>query len=173
MKLKRILSVLVLIIAGWAIAAATVVVVDGVNVRLRLGPSTNYGMLTNSHGRPVYPAKGTRLTYYGTYGNFYKVSYNGYTVYISRDFSHLSNTGSSSYNNGRRNTTRVVVVDGVHVRLRHGPSTSYGIFTDSYGRPVYPARGARLPYLGTYGNFYKVNYNGYTVYISRDYTHLK
>lgn len=65
-----------------------------------------------------------------------------------------------------------VVVDGTHVRLRLGASTSAQILSDGNGNPIYPAKGAVIPYLATEGNFYKVNYNGTEAYISRDYTHL-
>lgn len=172
--MKRILSLLVIAIVAIASLSATVVVVDGVHVRLRTGPGTNYPILTKN-GQPFYPAKGSSLTYVETVGNFYRVNIQGYTAYISRDFCHLKNTGSTTSTAARpvSSGTTYVVVDGVHVRLRLGASTSAPILTNASGSPVYPPKGARLTYLGTSGNFYQVNYNGYSAYISRDFCHLK
>lgn len=65
-----------------------------------------------------------------------------------------------------------VIVDGTHVRLRLGASTSATILTNDAGNPIYPTKGAVIPYLATEGNFYKVNYNGTVAYISRDFSHL-
>ena len=44
---------------------------------------------------------------------------------------------------------------------------------NGYGTPIYPARGARLTYLGQTGNWYKVRYNGNVLYISKDYSYLR
>lgn len=90
MKFLRIILSIAVVVATAATAWATSVVVDGTHVRLRLGPSTNHSILTNGNGNPIYPAKGATLTYIATEGDFYKVKYKGYTCYISRDFSHLS-----------------------------------------------------------------------------------
>lgn len=67
----------------------TVVVVNGTNVRLRWGPSLNSAIYSNGNGKPIYPKKGARLTYLGQNGNWYMVSYNGNTLYISKDYSYL------------------------------------------------------------------------------------
>ncbi len=91
MKLKRFFATCMLAIAVSAMAWATNVVVDGTNVRLRLGPSTSYNMLTDAKGNTVYVNKGDVLEYVATCDNFYKVKFNGKTVYVSRDYSHLSN----------------------------------------------------------------------------------
>ena len=173
--MKRILSLLVIAIIAISSAIAATVVVDGHHVRLRVGPGLNYAIVTNSHGTPVYPPKGAHLTYYGTSGNFYYVGYNGYSAYISRDYCHLQNAGGAGYNGGYSgySNASVVIVDGVHVRLRVGPGLNYAIVTNSHGTPVYPPKGTRLTYLGTSGGFFHVRYNGYDCYISRDYSHLR
>lgn len=173
--MKRLLSLLVIAVIAISSALAATVVVDGHHVRLRTGPGLNYTILTYSNGKPMYPAKGARLTYLGVSGNFYYVSYNGYNCYISRDYCHLQNAGGGGYNGGYSSYSNasVVIVDASHVRLRVGPGLNYGIITDGRGKPIYPPKGARLTYLGTNGGFYYVRYNGYTCYISRDYTHLR
>ena len=154
-------------------AAAQYVVSTGNHVRLRTGPSTGYPMLVwNSTGKPVWINKGDRLTYLGyndTY-DFYNVSFDGKSVYISKQFSRLvyPNSGYTSSYSGS-----VVVVNGVHVRLRWGPSLNAAIYCNSYGRPIYPSKGARLTYLGQSGNWFKVRYGGNVLYISKDYSYLR
>lgn len=69
--------------------SGSTVVVSGTNVRLRWGPSLNASIYTNGNGRPIYPSKGTRLTYLGQSGNWYKVRYNGNVLYISKDYSYV------------------------------------------------------------------------------------
>lgn len=73
------------------VSTASYVVINGTNVRLRLGPGTNYSYLTNSKGAPVYLPKGTRLEHLGEAGDFYKASYKGKAVYISKKFSYIKN----------------------------------------------------------------------------------
>lgn len=175
--MKRLITLVAAVIIGFAASFATVVIVDGTHVRLRTGPSTSYSIVTDAYNRPIYPPKGAKLNYLGTAGNFYKVEYCGYVAYISRDFAHLKDYNQSrrpSNNNYNYNSSRtVVVVDGRGVRLRLGPSLNARLLTNQYNQPIYPAKGSTLTYLGTEGNFYRVNYQGYSVYISRDYTHLK
>lgn len=97
MKLKRFFASCLLTIATCAMAWATVVVVDGTHVRLRTSATTatNENILNDESGKPVYPAKGAVLPYVSTQGNFYKVKYNEQTVFISRDFAHLSETATA------------------------------------------------------------------------------
>ena len=65
------------------------VIVDGVHVRLRWGPSTDAAIYSNSHGHAIYPRKGQSLTYLETVGDWYKVKYKGHELYISSDFCYL------------------------------------------------------------------------------------
>ena len=88
-----------------AIEYETVVVVDGINVRLRRTPEINN---TNIITENLHPNNGDRLRYLGETYDFYKVRYKGYNAYISKQFSHAINKS-------------VVVVDGVNVRLRKTP----------------------------------------------------
>ncbi|MBQ6087436.1 MAG: zinc-ribbon domain-containing protein [Bacteroidales bacterium] len=67
---------------------------------------------------------------------------------------------------------RSVVVTGVNVRLRRGPSLEAEIVTDFYGNNVHPNKGDYLEYVGEASDFYKVRYNGEEVWISKDYTSL-
>lgn len=92
-------------------------------------------------------------------------------------------------------------INGTNVRLREGPSTSYGYYcynaasgasvyhnqfihdnrktsTDDWGlaaewEPYYLPKGTRLPYLGKERGFYKTKFNGVIFYISAKYCLLK
>ena len=70
----------------------TYVVLKGTNVRLRLGPGTNYGVYNQPEtNKPLYLPKGSKLIYLGENRNgFYKASYKGKIVYVSSEFSSLS-----------------------------------------------------------------------------------
>lgn len=67
--------------------APTKVVVTGQNVRLRLEPNLSSQTLTYTDGTNVHPRLGQVLKYLGEEGDFYYVSYKGYNVYISKQFS--------------------------------------------------------------------------------------
>ncbi|MCF0181739.1 MAG: hypothetical protein HUK11_05740 [Muribaculaceae bacterium] len=96
---------LIIAIACTLSAMATVVIVDGTNVRFRMGPSTDHAILKNAKGQPIYPKKGTALTYLATEENFYKVKYNGQELYISRDYTHLSDSAPQKASTGMPATT--------------------------------------------------------------------
>ena len=70
----------------------TYVVLKGTNVRLRLGPGTNYGVYNQPEtNKPLYLPKGSKLIYLGEQRNgFYKASHKGKIVYVSSEFSYLS-----------------------------------------------------------------------------------
>lgn len=70
----------------------TYVVLKGTNVRLRLGPGTNYGIYNQPEtNKPYYLPKGSKLIYLGEQRNgFYKASHKGKIVYVSAEFSYLS-----------------------------------------------------------------------------------
>ena len=140
------------------------VVITGVNVMLRLGPGVNYGYLTYSNGAPKHPAKGARLTYLGETNNWYRVSFDGAAVFVSKQFAHFVSDGySSSYNNGGQ---RMVRITGTGVHLRRGPGLDY-----SYAN-YRPYNGQKLVYLGQCGDWYKVRYNGNVYFVFKQYGQL-
>lgn len=177
--MKRILSFLAVVLIGITAMATTFVVVDGVHVRLRFAPSTKGEIAIGEDGKPYYPQKGQKFEYLGTEGNFYKISYMESVAYISRDFCHLKEEGKKAVAKkatakpAAAQKTQMVIVDGVNVRLRHAPSTKGEIALNEEGQTMYPKKGSSFKYLGTYGSFYKIDYFGEELYISRDYTHLK
>lgn len=64
------------------------VVVDGVNVRLRRTPEINDTNIMTTPSGNLHPEKGERLEYLGETSDFYKVRYKGYEAYISKQYSH-------------------------------------------------------------------------------------
>ncbi|MBR6338547.1 MAG: hypothetical protein IKR63_00235 [Alloprevotella sp.] len=75
-------------------ANPTTIIVDGTNVCLRLQPYIPSGnryanTLKYTNGSNVHPARGTALPYLGESGSFYQTQYNGYIVYIAKQFSYL------------------------------------------------------------------------------------
>ena len=173
--MKRILSLLAVALIGITAMATTFVVVDGVHVRLRFAPSTKGEIAIGEDGKPYYPEKGQKFEYLGTEGNFYKISYMESVAYISRDFCHLKEEGvkKTTAKPAVAQKTQMVIVDGVNVRLRRAPSTKGEIALNEEGQTMYPKKGSSFKYLGTYGSFYKIDYFGEELYISRDYSHLK
>ena len=163
-----------------AFAQAKQVVINGTNVRMRFEPNLNCKWLCYNTGSPVYLPKGTKVKYVGNAGNFYAISYQGQTLYVSKDYSYIYGTTpparqSQSRNMGRsevqlQNTT--VVINGVHVRLRVGPGTNYNYFTWDDGSPCYLEKGTRLPCTGEENGFYRATYRGRTVYISKKFSYV-
>ena len=147
------------------------VIVQGANVRLRFEPNLSSSWLRYDNGKPRYAAKGTRLEYLGESGNFYKVKYAGYQLYISKDYASITTVGEKKPA-AQKKDEFFVVVNGTNVRLRTGPGTNYSYFTWNDGSPCYLPKGSYLKYLGDVGDFYKCDYQGHTVFISKKYSYV-
>jgi hypothetical protein len=81
---------------------------------------------------------------------------------------------SSSSTSQRASTGQVVVIDGSQLRLRLGPSTSFDTFKWPDGSTKrHPNVGDKFKYLGESGDFYKIDFNGNVVWVSKQYTHLE
>lgn len=70
-------------------------------------------------------------------------------------------------------TSRQVVIDGVNLRLRYAPSSDAETYKWADGTNRHPEKGERFPYLGEVGDFYKVDYKGLVLYVSKQHTHLE
>ena len=68
---------------------ATRVVINGVGVRMRIGPGKEYGFLQYYNGKAYTVSKGTSLPFLGAYGNWYKVLFDDGEYYVSADFAYL------------------------------------------------------------------------------------
>lgn len=116
-----------------------------VNLNLRTSASTSGSILT------TIPS-GETVTYRGTYGSWFKVSYNGMTGYVSSQY--LTPTSTTS--------TKTVYSTTANLNLRQSTSTTSTILL------TIPS-GGLVTYLGTYGSWFKVTYNGKTGYVASEY----
>lgn len=66
-----------------------------------------------------------------------------------------------------------VVINGTELRLRLGPSTSAETFKWGDGSNRHPNKGEKYRYLGESGDFYKIDYKGHELWVSKQYTYLE
>ena len=66
-----------------------------------------------------------------------------------------------------------VVIDGSGLRLRLEPSTDADTFKWPDGTNRHPKVGDKFTYLGEYGDFYKIDFNGNAWWVSKEYTHIE
>ncbi len=139
--------------------------ITGNSVRMRSGASTSSNILGENN-------KGTQMDVTGVSGNWYAVSYNGKTGYVSMDY--MSVAAKSSQTENTEPETPAAPADegkytgkiiGTSVRMRSGPGTSY----DTLG---YYSNGVSMNILGSTNGWYKVSYNGKAGYVSGSYMHV-
>lgn len=162
MKCKKIILTLVMSFIMCASAWAASVQVTGTHVRLRLSPSLNGAIYSNSYGTPIYPAKGQILSWTGYSQNgFYEVNYGGRTLWIYSGYARPVNTVNSSIPNN-------VIITGNGVLLRVGPGKDYAPLS-YYGQHAHVNKGDVLRCVGVSGDWWRVIYNGGYYYVSRRY----
>ncbi len=166
---KTLLTLLLGVALSIGAAAADFVTITGTNVRLRMKPSLQSETLTTSAGVNIHPKKGEKLECLGASGDFYKVKYKGKTVYVSKQFAKPAGAASSGQV-AKTTGQRYVIVGGESVRLRMQPSLKAKTLQHN-GVNVHPKKGERIKLMGEEGDFYKVNYQGNYVYISKDYAY--
>jgi len=64
-------------------------------VKLRKHAANNSSSVKNRKGQGVVIPKGAAITYVGSKGNYYKVSYNGYTGYVAKKYTTGRNATSA------------------------------------------------------------------------------
>ena len=74
---------------------------------------------------------------------------------------------------GQESSSQYVVINGTELRLRLGPSTSADTFKRGDGSNRHPNKGEKYLYLGESGDFYKIDYKGHEVWVSKQYTYLE
>ena len=117
-------------------------------VNFRTGAGTGNSIIA------TLPA-GTAVIVQESAGNgWYKVIYNGTTGYISGDYLKISTTASGSFGTG--------TVTASSVNFRSGASLNAGIIGSL-------SNGAAVTIIGVNGNWYQVQANGQTGYVSSDY----
>ena len=127
------------------------------NLRVRSSASTSSTVLG-------YLLNGQSVTITGESGNFFAINFNGITGYVSKDYISVGSSGTSSSNgNSSSNKTGIVIASALNVRS--GASTSNSIIGTLN-------RGSSVTITGESGNFYKINYNGQSAYVSKDYVQV-
>lgn len=137
--------------------------ISGTGVRLRSGAGTNNSIICTL-------TNGAKMPITGASGNWYKVSYNGKTGYVSADYVKVS-VGSSAAstptptptpNTNNASSGLKGAVIGTSVRMRSEPNTNCATLG-------YYSNGVTMTVLGSVKDWYKVSYNGKTGYISAQY----
>lgn len=65
------------------------VVIDGTELRLRLGPSTSADTFKWKDGTNRHPKVGERFKYLGESGDFYQIDFNGHELWVSKFYTHV------------------------------------------------------------------------------------
>lgn len=70
-------------------------------------------------------------------------------------------------------TPTQVVIDGTNLRMRYAPLPEAETYKRIDGSACYPKKGERFTYKGETGDFYKIDYNGLELYVSKLHTHIE
>ncbi|MDM8149904.1 SH3 domain-containing protein [Priestia megaterium] len=130
-------------------AESTTYTVMASKLNVRSGAGTNYASIGSV-------TKGQKLSVVSKSGSWYKINYNGRTGYVSSDYVQASGTATPS----AESTTYTVTASKLNVRS--GAGTNYA----SIGSVT---KGQKLAVVSKSGDWYKINYNGRTGYVSSDY----
>ena len=87
---------------------------------------------------------------------------------MSNTSSNVAKVSSNAYEGNQ-----VVVIDGSELRLRLSPSTSSDTFKWPDGTNRHPKVGERFKYLGESGDFYKIDFNGNELWVSKQFSHIE
>lgn len=74
---------------------------------------------------------------------------------------------------GQGLSSQYVVINGTDLRLRLGPSTTAKTYKHKGGGNIHPYIGEKYIYLGESGDFYKIDYKGHELWVSKKYTYLE
>lgn len=146
--LAVIMCVSLLLIPAQAATTGGAVTTSALNLRASAG--------TDGKILAVMP-QGTKVVVQSSSNGWSKVIYNGTEGYASADYLSAADSVSASFGTG--------TVTGSDVRMRSGASTSSSVI-GTYGK------GTQMTVTGVSGNWYAVNYNGKTGYVSSDFMSL-
>lgn len=138
--------------------------VTGDSVRLRSGAGTSNSIICTVD-------KGTLLKVAGAKGDWYAVTVNGKSGYMSSDYIKFVETPtvpsapSTPSAPSADDKGYAATVIGTSVRLRKGPSTSYDMI-------CYCSKGAAVTVYSSENGWYKLSYNGKVGYMSGDYVRI-
>ena len=72
-----------------AYSSARYVVIDGTELRLRLGPSTSADTFKWGDGTNRHPQVGEKFKYLGESGDFYQIDFHGHRLWVSKLYTHI------------------------------------------------------------------------------------
>ena len=130
------------------------------SLNVRSAPSTSSSIIGHL-------SNGAKVTVIGTSGDFYAIKYNNTTGYVSKNYVKLGGSSSSGTNTstGTTNQTGRVVNVTSNLRVRSAPSTNASVLG-------YLLNGQIVTITGSSGDFYAINYNGKTGYVSKGYIQI-
>jgi len=129
------------------------------NLNVRKGPGTGYSKLGSV-------ASGAKVKVTGVSGEWYAIEYNGKTGYVSKEYIAKADAESNK-DESKDETTKTESFKGVvkvsgSLNVRKGAGTQYAkLGTLKNGKEV--------TVTGSKGDWYAIDYNGTTGYVSRDY----
>ena len=127
---------------------------NGTLLNVRPKPSTSQAAIgTLSEGKTV--------VIIGETGNWYEIEFNGSTAYVSKDYISLSAPTPEVV----KQTGYVYNLNGTLLNVRPQPSTSQA----AIGKL---SEGETVVIIGETGNWYEIEFNGSTAYVSKDYVTL-
>ena len=127
---------------------------DGALLNVRPKPSTSQAAIGTL-------SEGEKVVIIGEMGNWYEIEFNGITAYVAKDYITLTAPAPEVV----KQTGYVYNLDGALLNVRPKPSTSQAaIGTLSEGETVV--------IIGETDNWYEIEFNGTTAYVSKDYISL-
>lgn len=98
-----------------------------------------------------------------------KVQLESYAEYDNTEYDDLFEIEPTNDNS----SSQYVVINATELRLRYGPSTSAETYKWGDGSNRHPNKGEKYRYLGESGDFYKIDYKGVELWVSKQYTYLE
>lgn len=124
------------------------------SLRIRTGPSTSHSIIGHLD-------KGQTVQITGEVQDWYKISHNGQTAYISKDYV-SSNTTAAPAPSAAIQQNGSYIVNTTSLRIRTGPGLYYPVIGGAL-------EGQALQVIGAENGWYKINRNGTVGYVSSQY----
>ena len=130
------------------------------SLRVRSGASTSSSVLG-------YLGNGAKVKITGESGDWYQINYNNQTGYVSKAYVSISNSTQQGSNNttstpSSSSKTGKVVNVTTNLRVRSGAGTNTSVLG-------YITNGTTVNITGESGDWYQINFNGKTGYVSKEY----
>ena len=125
---------------------------------------------TSSQGNQMYSRSGIDIVKITV--NAHELCVKVYNEYLGPSHNNAS-LSPEFHQQVNSSVSQFVVIDGSQLRLRLDPSTSSDTFKWPDGTNRHPNVGDKFKYLGESGDFYKIDFNGTELWVSKQYSHLE